>query len=184
MPDYRRNYMPGGTNFFTCVTYERRPILVSDLGRQCLREAIEEVRGCHPFEMVATVLIPDHWHSVWTLPRGDDQYPLRWRRIKEEFTKRWISSGGNEQIQSASRRKHRMRGIWQKRYWEHTVRDEDDLERCVNYIHWNPRKHKLVARVRDWPWSSFHRFVAEGQYDIDWGGTEPVPVWDASEWGE
>jgi putative transposase len=184
MPDYRRNYVPGGTFFFTCVTYQRRPILTSDLGRQCLREALEEVRTRHPFEMVASVVIPDHWHTVWTLPRGDDRYPMRWRRIKEEFTKRWLSAGGGEQVQSASRRKHRLRGVWQKRYWEHTVRDEVDLEQCVNYTHWNPRKHKLVTRMRDWPWSSFHRFVAEGQYDIDWGGTDPVPGWDAPEWGE
>ena len=184
MPDYRRNYVPGGTYFFTCVTHRRSPFLVSDLARKCLHEAIAEVRRSYPFEIVAIVLIPDHWHTIWTLPRGDDRYPMRWQRIKEEFTKRWLAAGGGEHDQSESRRKHRMRGVWQRRYWEHTVKDENDLERCVDYIHWNPRKHKLVDRVRDWPHSSFHRFVAEGQYDIDWGGTDPVPGWDAPEWGE
>ena len=105
-------------------------------------------------------------------------------RIKEEFTKKWLSAGGQELAQSASRIKKRQRGIWQKRYWEHVVRDEEDLKRCVNYVHWNPRKHQLVARVRDWKWSSFHRMVLEGEYDIDWGGTDPTSGWDAPEWGE
>ena len=86
MPDYRRNYVPGGTYFFTCVTHERQPILTTEVGRRCLRGAIEKVRGDHAFETTAIVLLPDHWHTVWTLPRGDDRYPLRWMGIKEEFT--------------------------------------------------------------------------------------------------
>ena len=105
-------------------------------------------------------------------------------RIKEEFTKRWLAAGGDELPQSASRVQHRQRGVWQKRYWEHTVRDETDLKRCVDYIHWNPRKHKLVPRVRDWDWSSFHRMVREGEYELDWGGTDPTPGWNTPEWGE
>ncbi len=115
------------------------------------------------------------------LPRGDARYPLRWMRIKEEFTERWLAGGGDEAPQSKSRSRHRLRGIWQKRYWEYTVRNEADLERCVDYIHWNPRKHGLVARVRDWEWSSFHRFVEAGQYDINWGGTDPTPGWNTPE---
>ncbi len=184
MPNYRRYYVPGGTYFFTCVTYRRRPILTTDLGRQCLRQAIETVQRAHRFEMVAVVLPPDHWHTVWSLPPGDDRYPLRWMRIKEEFTEAWLQRGGSELVQSASRVRHRQRGVWHKRYWEHTVRDEADLERRVSYIHWNPRKHELSLRVRDWPWSSFHRFVEAGEYDIDWGGTDPTPDWDDPEWGE
>ena len=135
-------------------------------------------------EEIPFVLLPDHWHTVWILPPGDDRYPLRWMRIKEEFTERWLAAGGAELPQSESREKHRQRGVWQKRYWEHTVRDEDDLKRCVDYTHWNPRKHKLAARVRDWEWSSFHRMVREGEYDLDWGGTDPTPGWEAPEWGE
>ena len=96
MPNYRRNYVPGGTYFFTCVTYRRRPILTTELGRHCLRTAINDISREHPFEMVAVVLLPDHWHTVWTLPGGDDRYPLRWMRIKEEFTKAWLEGGGTE----------------------------------------------------------------------------------------
>jgi putative transposase len=184
MADYRRIYVPGGTYFFTCVTLGRRPILATELGRASLHEAIRTIQNAYPFDIVAIVLLPDHWHTVWTLPRGDDRYPLRWARIKEEFTKKWLAGGGSEAVQSASRREHRYRGIWQKRYWEHTVRDEADLKGCVDYAHWNPRKHKLVARVRDWPWSSFARYVELGEYDIDWGGTDPAPGWDEPEWGE
>jgi len=184
MSNYRRNYVPGGTYFFTCVTYRRQPILTTDLGRQCLRKAIDAVCESHPFETVAIVLLPDHWHAIWTLPPSDDRYPLRWMRIKELFTEAWLQNGGAEMSQSASRVKHRLRGVWHKRYWEHTVRDEADLERCANYIHWNPRKHALVPRVRDWEWSSFHRFVRAGEYDVDWGGTDPTPGWDDPEWGE
>ena len=184
MPEYRRYYVPGGTYFFTCVTHHRWPILATRLGRRCLREALSVVQRRYPFQIVAIVLIPDHWHTVWTLPHGDDQYSLRWRRIKGEFTQRWLAAGGGERFQSSSRQAHGMRGVWQKGYWEHTVRDEDDLERCVDYIHWNPRKHQLVPRVCDWRWSSFHRYVAQGAYDLCWGGTDPTPGWNAPEWGE
>lgn len=184
MSNYRRNFVPGGTYFFTCVTHYRQPILTTELGRLCLRAAIQEVRKKHPFKMPAQVLLPDHWHVIWELPATDDRYPLRWMRIKEEFTKGWLDGGGRELPQSASRIKYRRRGVWQKRYWEHTVRDEEDLKRCVDYIHWNPRKHGLVNKVADWPWSSFHRYVQAGEYDINWGGTDPVPGWDDPEWGE
>ncbi len=105
MPNYRRNFVPGGTYFFTCVTYQRQPILTTDIGRRCLREAIQKVQGDHPFELFAIVLLPDHWHTVWILPPGDDRYPLRWMRIKEEFTERWLAAGGAELPQSESRGK-------------------------------------------------------------------------------
>jgi REP-associated tyrosine transposase len=184
MSNYRRNYVAGGTYFFTCVTYQRQPILTTDLGRECLHQAIDKIKQDHPFEVVAVVSLPDHWHTIWALPRGDDRYPLRWMRIKEEFTVQWLKRGGIELAQSASRTKHRQRGIWHKRYWEHTVRDEDDLQRCADYVHWNPRKHNLTPRVADWPWSSFHRFVTAGEYDLEWGGTDPTPGWNDAEWGE
>jgi len=184
MANYRRYYVPGGTYFFTCVTHCRAPILMTELGRRCLRAAIETVQRDHPFEIVAIVLLPDHWHTLWTLPPGDDLYPLRWMRIKEEFTESWLAGGGLELPQSASRKKHRQRGVWQKRYWEHTVRDEADLQRCADYIHWNPRKHGLVTNLADWPWSSFHRFVSLGEYEPDWGRVDPTPGWNDPEWGE
>jgi len=184
MPRYRRNFVPGGTYFFTCVTCDRQPILTTDTGRRCLHEAIEQVQTDHPFQVVAIVLLPDHWHTVWTLPHRDIRYPMRWMRIKEEFTERWLTAGGAEQSQSESRTKKRYRGVWQKRYWEHTVDDEYDLKRCVDYTHWNPRKHKLVSRVQDWKWSSFHRMVREGEYELNWGGSDPTPNWNEPEWGE
>ena len=116
MSNYHRYYVPGGTYFFTCVTYRRRPILTTELGRCCLRTAINDVRREHPFEIVAIVLLPDHWHTVWSLPPGDDKYPLRWMRIEEQFTEAWLKGGGTELKQSPSRIKHRQRGIWHRRY--------------------------------------------------------------------
>ena len=184
MPDYRRWYVAGGTYFFTAVTLGRRPILCEELGRRCLHEAIEKVREDWPFEMVAVVLLPDHLHTVWTLPQGDARYPLRWKRIKEEFTRRYLKAGGRERPPNCSRIAKDERGIWQRRYWEHTVRDEADLKRCVDYVHWNPKKHGHVTNVRDWPWSSFHHFVKSGEYTSDWGAEDPTPGYDEPERGE
>jgi len=184
MPDYRRWYVPGGTYFFTLVAHHRRPILCTGLARRCLREAIAKVRNDWPFHLVAIVLLPDHLHTVWTLPPEDARYPIRWKRIKEEFTRRYLKGGGSEVALSASRLRHSERGIWQRRYWERTVRDEADLKRCVDYVHWNPKKHGHVQSVRDWRWSSFHRFVSLGEYTPDWGTEDPTPGYDDPEWGE
>ncbi len=168
--------------FFTAVTYRRQRILTGDLARTCLRDAIAVIRMKWPLEIVAFVLLPDHLHTVWTLPRGDANYPLRWRRIKEEFTRSYLRCGGTEQHQSRSRIAHGQRGIWQRRYWEHTCRDEDDLKRCVDYVHWNPKKHGLVSNVVDWPWSSFHWYVRLGEYTSEWGHDDPTPGYDVPEW--
>ncbi len=184
MPDYRRWYVPGGSFFFTAVTCARRPILYTDAARQCLHEAIDTARDKWPFTLVAIVLLPDHLHTVWTLPAGDAEYPMRWKCIKEQFTREYLARGGAEVPPSASRVRHGERGVWQRRYWEHTVRDAADLKRCVDYVHWNPKKHGYVANVRDWPWSSFHRYVELGEYTPDWGADDPTPGYDAPEWGE
>jgi putative transposase len=184
MPDYRRCYVPGGTFFFTLVTNQRRPILCTDFARPRLRIAIDTVGADWPVEWVAVVLLPDHLHAVWTLPRGDDRYPIRWKRIKEVFTGRYLGAGGTEVAPTASRLRHAERGVWQRRYWEHKVRGEDDLKRCVDYIHWNPKKHGYVANVRDWRWSSFARFVGLGEYTSAWGEEDPAPGYDEPEWGE
>jgi putative transposase len=184
MPDYRRWFVEGGTYFFTVVSYQRRRFLTDDTPRQYLRNAIKTVQGNFPFEVIAIVLLPDHVHAVWTLPHGDSNFPTRWRRIKEEFTESYLAAGGVELPVSESRRNKGERGIWQRRYWEHTVRDEDDLKRCVDYIHWNPKKHGNVTRVRDWPYSTFHRFVEQGEYEIDWGAADPTPGYSDPEWGE
>ena len=173
MSNYRRSRI-GQVYFFTVVTNRRAPILTTDLGRRCLSEAIHEVRDELPFENVAFVLLPDHLHAVWQLPLGETDYSTRWKRIKASFTKKWLKDGGREQWKSASRESKGERGVWQKRFFEHTCKDESDLQRCVDYVHVNPLKHQLVSRVRDWEWSSFHRYVAAGEYDINWG--------NANEW--
>jgi putative transposase len=182
MSDYRRNYVPGGTYFFTVVTALRRPILTTDFGRVCLREAMMQIKAKLPFTIFAIVLLPDHFHSVWTLPRGDTDYSTRWRQIKERFTRLYLEGKGSEVFVSASRRNKGERGVWQRRFWEHTVRDEEDLKRCVDYVHWNPCKHKVAGRVKDWPWSTFHRFVEQGEYDCTWGDTDPCAGYHTPEW--
>jgi putative transposase len=182
MPNYRRWYVPGGTFFFTVVTDGRRPILGDATGRQILREAIRKEIARRPFKLVAIVLLPDHLHCVWTLPPGDMNYSIRWAGIKEQFTRGFLASGGTERYASPSRAQHRERTVWQRRFWEHTCIDEDDLGRCIDYLHWNPVKHGLVDRVWDYPWSSLHRFARRGMYDPSWGTTDPAPDLDAPEW--
>ncbi|HUT11013.1 MAG TPA: transposase [Thermoguttaceae bacterium] len=184
MSDYRRWFVPGGMFFFTVVTYGRRPILGTDAARQFLRSAVETIRKNRPFELFATVLLPDHWHLIMQLPPDDDDYSTRMKRIKEEFTKLWLAAGLVEAQVTAAQAEKGARGIWQPRFWEHTIQDEEDLERCTDYIHWNPRKHRLVPRVADWPWSSFRRFVEAGDYDLNWGGTEPNSIAGDADWGE
>ena len=165
------------------VTYGRCAILTTDAGRRFLRLAIQTIREDRPFKLFATVLMPDHWHLIMRLPPGDAEYSSRMKRIKEEFTKAWLSAGLPEAVVTASQMKKGERGIWQPLYWEHTIQDEADLQRCTDYIHWNPRKHGLVERVADWPWSSFHRFVRLGHYDVEWGGVAPKCV-EVGDWGE
>jgi putative transposase len=184
MPNYRRHYVPGATYLFTVVSHERRPILTTALGRRCLRHAFRSVSADRPFEIVAIVLLPDHLHTIWTLPSTDANYSLRWALIKERFTRRYFTLGGTDGTVTESRRRHRERAVWQRRFWEHAVWDEDDLKRCADYIHWNPRKHGLAASVCDYPWSSFHRFVRGGEYEMHWGSGDPCPGYDEPEWGE
>jgi putative transposase len=181
MSEYRRCFQPGGTYFFTVVTYERRPIFQDAMARTLLGATMRDVAEEFPFQTFATVLLPDHLHCVWTLPTSDSDFSGRWNEIKGRFTKSWLESGGADQPVTSAQAARRRRGIWQRRFWEHTVRDETDLERCCDYIHYNPVKHGYVARLADWPWSSFHRFVRAGHYPPDWGRTEP-PTIAGAEW--
>jgi putative transposase len=158
--------------FFTVVTHERRPILTTDTGRSILRAAIRETQKDRPFQITAIVLLPDHLHTVWMLPSGDADYATRWRQVKSSFTRAWLSIGGTGGELSSSREKRSEQGIWQRRFFEHTVKDDSDLKRCVDYVHVNPLKHHLVERVQDWPWSSFHRYVRLGEYDANWGSAD------------
>ena len=180
MPDYRRAIIPGGTFFFTVVTAARRRVFAEEVARQTLKLAIDDVRSMLPFDAVAGVVLPDHLHCIWTLPEGDHDFSERWRRIKARFTRRYLRQRGIETAVSASRREHAERGVWQRRFWEHTIRDEGDLQRHLDYIHYNPVRHGLVARPADWPWSSFHRFVREACYERHWGAQEPESIREIS----
>ncbi|MEX2474204.1 transposase [Marinobacter sp.] len=168
MMNYRRNRVPGGTYFFTVVTADRAPILKSPSAVSCLRASFRSVLPRYPFSIDAMVVLPDHIHCVWTLPGEDDDYSLRWRLIKTGFTKRLQRLPGEAGLISQS--------IWQKRFWEHTVRDDLDFARHVDYIHFNPVKHGYVSRAADWPYSSFHRYVREGMLPVDWAVGEEVLV--------
>jgi putative transposase len=179
MADYRRWRVEGGTYFFTAVTEQRRRWLCDHLARACLRDAIRVIRKRRPFRIDAIVLLPDHMHTVWTLPTGDYDYSTRWKLIKRRFTRSYLKAGGAEAAASVSRRSKGERSVWQRRFFEHTVRDEADWKRCVDYVHVNPLKHGLVARVIDWPWSSFHRYVRLGEYTPDWGNAD---IWYGDEW--
>ncbi|MFO0957447.1 MAG: transposase [Isosphaeraceae bacterium] len=169
MPEYRRLWRPGGAFFFTVVAANRRPFLAGPLARRCLAESFRIVKARYPWEMPAIVLLPDHLHALWILPRGDSDYSTRWRRIKWEFTRRYLTLGGRESDRSESRRARGERGLWQRRFWEHAIRDDEDYEKHCHYIHANPVRHGFVECARDWPYSSFHRWLALGAYPPDWG---------------
>ena len=166
MTNYRRNFLSGGSFFSTVNLADRRLRLLTE-HVHLLRQAFRDVRRHHPFALEAIVVLPDHLHTIWTLPEDDDNFAVRWRLIKSTFSR---GIGIGEPI-SASRSERKERGIWQRRYWEHTLRDERDFARHADYIHFNPVKHGHVRRVQDWPYSSFHRMVKLGVYPADWGGT-------------
>ena len=165
MPDYLRNRVPGGTYFFTVNLLERRSQLLTE-HIDGLRHAVRRTRQRQPFHIDAWVVLPDHLHCIWTLPPGDADYSSRWRAIKITFAK---SLAKTEYI-SEVRKKRGERGLWQRRFWEHSVHDERDYAAHMDYVYINPLKHQLVQRVRDWPYSSFHRDVRNGVYPGDWAG--------------
>jgi len=166
MSRYRRAKIDGGVFFFTVTLADRSSdLLVRRIDR--LRRIYRSVQIRYPFETIAICVLPDHLHAVWALPPGDDGYPSRWSVIKAGFSR----GLGEAATRSSSKFAKRERGLWQRRYWEHAIRDDADLERHVDYIHFNPVKHGHVPQVRDWPYSSFHRYVARGLLPPDWGGT-------------
>ena len=151
---YRRDRTPGGTFFFTVVTEERRPIFADPAMIDLLRSVVADVKRRRPFRIEAAVTLPDHMHTIWTLPEDDGDYPARWALIKSTFTRRCGLETG--------KRGNRQRRVWQRRYWEHRIRDDSDFNRHVDYIHWNPVKHGLVTEPEQWPWSSIHAFIRRG----------------------
>ena len=162
MPNYRRLYQPGGTYFFTHVTYQRYPWLCSTMGRQALRNAITTVRQKYPFTIDAFVLLPDHLHCIWTLPEKDTDFAKRWRLIKLMVTKTCGQSLALPLGKSLSGEQRREGNLWQRRYWEHCIRDERDFVNHRNYVHYNPVKHGLVKSPVDWKYSSVHRYLRDG----------------------
>ena len=162
---YRRAWVPGGTYFFTATLADRSQALLTE-HIDALRHAVREVRAHHPFEILAMVVLPEHLHCIWQLPAGDQDYPTRWALLKPAFSRQLAPT---ESI-TLSRHLKRERGIWQRRYWEHCIRDADDLQRHTDYIHYNPVKHGHVERPADWPYSSIHRYVRQGLLPADWAG--------------
>jgi len=162
---YRRANVPGGTYFFTVNLADRSSTALVDYVA-VLREAVRKVKQRHPFRIDAFVVLPDHLHAIWTLPEGDANFAKRWMLIKSGFSRR-IPGG---EYRAASRVSKGERGIWQRRYWEHLIRDEDDYQRHVDYIHYNPVKHGYVQHPADWAHSSIHRYIDEGTIRHDWGG--------------
>lgn len=173
---YRRIRTTGATWFFTVNLADRQNnrLLVEHI--DALREVIRNVKAAHPFVIDAMVILPDHMHCIWTLPQGDADYSTRRALVKAGFS-RGVQAG---ERRSASRQKRGERGISQRRFWEHMIRDDEDYHRHVDYIHWNPVKHGWVDRVSDWEHSSFHRFVARGVYPLDWASV-PHEMIDAGE---
>jgi putative transposase len=164
MVNYRRNFVPGGRYFFTITLADRRSnLLVNHIG--LLRSSFRAARREWPFAIDAIVILPEHLHAILTLPSDDADFSGRWRRIKGHFATELLDSS----IKLA-RRPNGDLALWQRRFWEHTIRGDGDLARHVDYIHFNPVKHGLVQRVRDWPHSSFHRYVREGLLPEDWAG--------------
>ena len=161
--------MPGGTYFFTVNLLERKSDLLVEY-IDCLREAVRMVRFNQPFHIDAWVVLPDHMHCVWTLPDGDADYSSRWKAIKIAFSK---SIPKTERL-SAVRIAKGERGIWQRRYWEHTIRNDKDYAAHIDYCHINPLKHGLVKQVADWPYSTFHALVKAGIYVENWAGVEDI----------
>ena len=169
MPRYIRAFVPGGTFFFTVTLLERhRPLLTDHIDD--LRVVFADAQRRRPFTIDAIVILPDHLHCIWTLLPGDADFSTRWHDIKSRFSARLPIT---EQL-SASRIKKGERGIWQRRFWEHTIRDELDFERHVDYIYYNPVKHKHADSVLDWPYSSFHRDVQRGIYPPNWAASEDI----------
>jgi putative transposase len=173
---YRRSLATGGTFFFTVTLADRRSHLLTEhIDR--MRRAYRITQSRHPFRTLAICVLPDHIHAIWHLPDDDADFGRRWGSIKRLFSAGLDAAADR----AASKRTKREKGIWQRRFWEHQIRDEVDLERHFDYVHFNPVKHDLVERVADWPHSSFHRYVANGDLPATWAAATPQ---DARLFGE
>ena len=164
MSHYRRVRVPGGCYFFTLVTRNRAPVFQGSAEVEALRAALRRVIAARPFRIHAMVVLPDHLHCIWQLPRGDADFSGRWREIKKSVSRQLLRPGQTPAT------------LWQPRFWEHLLRDEDDWRRHLDYIHYNPVKHGLAESPWAWPWSSFRHCVTLGWYEPDWGASEPGAI--------
>lgn len=169
MPDYRRSQIKGGTYFITIVTCNRAPLFLQPDARRLLHDAWVDVTKRFPFTTDAVCMLPDHIHFLMTLPESDSDFSIRIREITRLFTKSFLPLSHMPDKRTASRINKKEAQIWQRRFWEHTIRNEYDLHQHLDYIHYNPVKHGLVKNVADWEWSSFHRYVRLNLYDANWG---------------
>lgn len=168
MPQYRRNYIPGGTFFLTLVTYQRAPLFSNPENISRLRVSLSITQLEMPFKILGAVVLPEHMHFLWTLPPNDANYSRRVGRLKVLFTRSLRGKKMLPKHVSVSRQKHRESDVWQRRFWEHTIQHEADLAKHLDYIHYNPVKHSLVTCPHKWEYSSFHTLVKEGIYSADW----------------
>ena len=164
MSTYKRVYINGASYFFTLVTYKRYPLFQYSENIALLRNVFTHVKKRHPFTINAIVILPDHIHTIWTLPNDTNDYSTRWRLIKHFFSR--------QNIQSPNKK------IWQPRFWEHLIRDENDLKNQIDYIHYNPVKHGLAKSSVEWPNSTFHSYVDRRLYDDNWGRQIPENIKD------
>ncbi|MGB3655378.1 MAG: transposase [Rivularia sp. (in: cyanobacteria)] len=178
MPNYRRAYIPGATYFITQVTYKRQPWLCSNIGRTALRKAFTHVRKNYPFSIDAFILLPEHFHCLWTLPQGDSNFSIRMLLIKRFVTKYYGNQLGLNIDISRSRRKRREANLWQRRFWEHLITDEVDFANHCDYIHYNAVKHQLCESPQKWSFSSIHRFIEQDIYPSDWSSDGNIQISD------
>jgi REP-associated tyrosine transposase len=166
---YRRAFIQGGRYFFTVVTARREPVFAGAAEVALLREAFRVEMDKRPFAIDAIVVLPDHLHCIWTLPEGDADFSTRWRLIKTWFSKHYLAKAP---VTHSNRLNKEQQSIWQQRFWEHCLRDEQDFNQHVDYIHYNPVKHGYVERASLWHHSSIHRYIQHGLIDKDWGGSD------------
>jgi putative transposase len=176
MSRYRRATTPNAQYFFTVVTHRRRQILCDKPIRRALRNAIESVRATRPFVIDAWVLLPDHLHCIWTLPEGDADFSTRWAVIKRAVSVACRGAYHRDEWVTATKNKRRESTMWQRRFWEHQIRSDEDFARHMDYIHFNPVKHGYVASASDWPYSTFHRCVRDGTYPANWAGADDIAM--------
>jgi putative transposase len=171
---YRRIFVKGGTYFFTLVTYQRIKLFSDPANIVLYNQSLAYVQRRYPFNIIAQVILPDHIHTLWELPEGDLDYPIRWYLIKSHFSRKF--SKISNQPKSIRTGKGELT-VWQRRYWEHTIRDDKDLDNHIDYIHFNPVHHGLVKTPAEWGCSTFDRFVQEGRYDPDWTMVPNDDIW-------